>query len=108
MLEAYALIARERGHHGGELTTLLHREEHVVQAQQQLIALIRRLLTEAADAGQVRNDVAPQELAVYCLHALAAAASLPSEASVRRLVQVVVSALGPSGWRPGGGPPHTT
>lgn len=38
--------------------------------------MIRDLLTEAAAAGDVRNDVAPGELASYCLHALTAAASL--------------------------------
>src|SRR5215212_6500884 len=41
------------------------------------------------------DDVAPDELASYCLHALAAASSLPSKAAVRRLVTVTVAGLRP-------------
>src|SRR6266540_2821008 len=36
-----------------------------------------------------RDDVAPDELASYCLHALTAASSLPSQAAIRRLVTVI-------------------
>ncbi len=93
VLEAYALISHER--HGTELAALLHRGEHVAQAQQHLSEFIRDLLTEAAATGDVRDDVAADELASYCLHALAAATSLPSEASVRRLVTVTMAGLRP-------------
>ena len=102
VLEAYALIHHE--HHGTELAALLHRGEHVARAQQQLSALIRDLLTEAAETGDVRDDVAPKELASYCLHALTAASSLPSKAAVRRLVSVILAGLRPrpnSGGHPG-------
>jgi hypothetical protein len=68
---------------------------HVAKAQQQLIDLIRDLLTEAAQTGDVRDDIAPEELASYCLHALTAAGSLPSKAAVRRLVTVTVAGLRP-------------
>ena len=95
MLEAYALISHHREHHGTELLALLHRGEHVAWAQQQLIDMIRDLLTEAAETGGVRDDVAPEELASYCLHALTAASSLPSEAAVRRLVTVTLDGLRP-------------
>jgi AcrR family transcriptional regulator len=37
----------------------------------------------------------PAELASYCLHALAAAASLPSKAAVHRLVAVTLAGLDP-------------
>jgi AcrR family transcriptional regulator len=97
VLEAYALISHE--HHGIELGTelaaLLHRGEHVARAQQQLSDLIRDLLTEAAETGDVRDDVAPDELVSYCLHALTAASSLPSKAAVRRLVTVILAGLHP-------------
>ena len=93
VLEAYSLIAHE--HHGTELAALLHRDEHVAQAQQQLSDLIRDLLTEAAETGELRDDVAPDELASYCLHALTAACSLPSKAAVRRLVTVILAGLRP-------------
>ncbi len=91
VLEAYALISHE--HHGTELAALLHRGEHVARAQQQLSDLIRDLLTAAAETGDLRGDVAPDELASYCLHALAAASSLPSKAAVRRLVTVTLAGL---------------
>jgi AcrR family transcriptional regulator len=97
VLEAYALISHE--HHGIELGTelaaLLHRGEQVARAQQQLSDLIRDLLTEAAETGDVRDDVAPDELVSYCLHALTAASSLPSKAAVRRLVTVILAGLHP-------------
>lgn len=57
--------------------------------------MIRDLLREAARAGDVRDDVAPDELATYCLHALDAARTLPSRVAVRRLVTVVLAGLRP-------------
>ncbi|MGH3023766.1 MAG: TetR/AcrR family transcriptional regulator [Gaiellaceae bacterium] len=91
VLEAYALITHE--HRGTELAALLHRGEHVARAEQQLADLIRDLLTEGAESGDVRDDVAPAELASYCVHALAAARGLPSRAAVRRLVTVTLTGL---------------
>ena len=93
VLKAYALIAHE--HHSTELAALVHRGEHFARAQQQLSDLIRDLLTAAVETGDVRDDVAPDELASYCLHALAAASSLPSKAAVRRLVTVILAGLHP-------------
>jgi len=95
VLEAYALISYHRRHHGTELAALLHRGEHVARAQQQLVDLIRDLLSEVAESGDVRDDIAPDELANYCLHALTAASSLPSKAAVRRLVKVTLAGLRP-------------
>ncbi len=95
VLEAYALIFHE--HHGTELAALVHRGEHVARAQQQLSDLIRDLLTEGAETGDLRDDVAPDELASYCLHALTAASSLLSKAAVRRLVTVTLAGLHPRG-----------
>lgn len=91
VLEAYALIAHEQ--HDIELAALLHRGEHVARAQQQLSTLIRDLLIEGAETGDIRDDVAPGELAIYCLHALTAANSLRSKAAVRRLVTVTLAGL---------------
>lgn len=93
VLGAYALIQHKR--HATALAALLHREEHVARAQQQLCDLIRDLLAAGAESGAVRADVAPGELASYCLHALAAASSLPSEAAVHRLVVVTLTGLRP-------------
>jgi len=91
VLEAYALISHE--HQGTELAALLHRGEHVAHAQRQLSNFIRDLIREGAEAGDLRNDVAPGELASYCLHALTAASTLPSRAAVRRLVAVTLAGL---------------
>lgn len=93
VLEAFALISHE--HHGTELAALLHKGEHVARAQHQLTHLIRDLLAEGAQTGDLRDDIAPGELASYCLHALAAASSLPSRAAVHRLVTVTLAGLHP-------------
>ena len=95
VLKAYALISHHREHHGTELAAFLHRGEPVARAQQQLRDMIRDLLTKAAETGDVRDDVAPDELASYCLHALAAASSLPTKAAVGRLVTVTLAGLRP-------------
>ena len=94
VLEAFALIQHQ--HHDTELpVALLHRGEHVARARRQLRDMISGLLAAGAQAGAVRSDIAPGELASYCLSALAAAASLPSEAAVRRLLAVTMSGLRP-------------
>jgi AcrR family transcriptional regulator len=93
VLEAYALICHQ--HPDTELAAHLHRGDYVARAQRQLSDFIRELLTQAAEAGGVRDDVAPNELASYCLHALTAASSLPSKTAVRRLVRVVLAGLHP-------------
>src|SRR6266498_3687965 len=96
VLEAYAPISHEsHGHHDTELAAFLHRGAHLARAQQRLSDMIQALLTEAAQTGHVRDDVAPGELASYCLHALTAAGSLPSKAAVRRLVTVTLAGLRP-------------
>jgi AcrR family transcriptional regulator len=96
VLEAYALISHEsRGHRNSELGAFLHRDGQVARAEQQLHGMIRDLLTECSRTGDVRDDVAPDELASYCLHALAAASGLPSKQAVRRLVTVTLAGLRP-------------
>ncbi len=108
VLEAYALIVHQsRRHHGaelGELAARMHRDGqhqdhhgggHVARARRQLHEFLRNLLAEATAVGDVRDDVAPDELASYCLHAIEAAGSLPSEAAVRRLVTVTLAGLRP-------------
>jgi AcrR family transcriptional regulator len=98
VLEAYALISHDRFSHqypGPEVAALLHRGVHLTRAQQRVHDLFKDLLTEAAAAGELRADVAPDELASYCLHALGAAGSLPSKAAVGRLVMVTLAGLQP-------------
>jgi AcrR family transcriptional regulator len=95
VLEAYAVMVHERPH-GTELAPLVHRDEHLAEAHRHLSDFIRDLLTAAAGTGDVRDDVAPDELASYCLHALGAAGHLPSRAAVRRLVTVTLAGLRPA------------
>ncbi len=98
VLEGYALISQEsHGHHDTELAAFLHGGKHVAQAQHQLFDFIRDLLTEGAETGDLRDDVAPEELASYCLHALTAAGRLSSKPAVRRLVMVTLAGLHPPG-----------
>jgi AcrR family transcriptional regulator len=93
VLEAYALISHDTHGHDSELAAILHRDQQVTRAQHQLRDMIRDLLIEAVATSDVRSDVAPDELASYCLHALAAAGSLPSKAAVQRLVTVTLAGL---------------
>jgi AcrR family transcriptional regulator len=85
VLEAYALIRHEHP------DDALHQAPHVAHAQDRMLAFTRDLLIDAA--GHMRNDVPPDELARYCLHALDAARSMRSKASVRRLVKVTLDGL---------------
>jgi AcrR family transcriptional regulator len=99
VLDGYARMRHESRQHDGtelaEVAAFLHRDEHVARAQQHVTDLVRDLLNECVQTGAVRDDVAPAELASYCLHALAAASSLPSKAAVRRLVEVTLAGLRP-------------
>jgi AcrR family transcriptional regulator len=94
VLSAYALITHQRPQ-GTEIASLVHRGEHIAQAEQQLLGFISELIADGAQGGELRDDAAPGELASYCLHALTAAGSLPSAAAVRRLVAVTMTGLRP-------------
>jgi AcrR family transcriptional regulator len=93
VLEMYARIQHE--HHGHDLSAALHRGEHMVAARRHLHAFVAGLVTEAAAAGEIRDDVPAAELADFCLHALAGATTLRSKAAVGRLVGVTLSGLRP-------------
>lgn len=94
VLETYALIAHEsHGHHDAELASVLHRDEGVARAEHKLREMVQRLIADAVKSGEVRDDVAPDELANYCLNAMAAARSLRSKSAVRRLVSVTLAGL---------------
>ncbi len=96
VLEAYALLSRHaRGPQDAGFAAVLHRDERVAQAERQVHQLIRDLLAAAAKAGEVRDDVPPDELASYCVHALAGAGPHGSKAMVRRLVSVTLAGLHP-------------
>lgn len=95
VLEAFALRIFQHRPHNTELAALVHSGEHMATAQQQLREFLAGLVADAADAGEVRTDAPPGELVGYCLHALTAASTLPSEDAVRRLVALTVAGLRP-------------
>jgi AcrR family transcriptional regulator len=93
LLERYALILHE--HRGTELAALLHQGPHFDHAHQHLHRLVAEMLADGAKSGALRDDVAPGELATYCLHAATAATTLTSKAAVKRLIDVTLSGLRP-------------
>ena len=95
VLHAYAFITYQRPR-GTEIAALVHRGDGLALAQKQLQDLIRDLLVEAGKTGHVRDDIAPDELTAFCLHALGAAAGMPSPAAVARLVDITSAGLRPS------------
>lgn len=99
MLETYARLVHEQ--HASELVALLHRSDHATRGYQQFAGMLRELIAEGATRGRLRDDVSPAELASFCLHALAAASSMPSKEAVRRLVSVTLAGLRPPFGPPG-------
>jgi AcrR family transcriptional regulator len=96
VLQAYGLLSRHsRGHHDAGFVELLHRDERIGRAHRQVHGMIRDLVAAAAKAGDVRDDVPPDELAGYCISALAGPGMQQSKAAVRRLVSVVLDGLRP-------------
>ena len=95
VLKAFAHITRaSREHrHRGELAAMLHREHRLAHAHRRLHDMIRDLISAEARAGRVRDDVSPDELAQYCVHALGAAGELSSKTAVSRLVDVTMAGL---------------
>jgi len=94
VLEAYAQLAHQsRAHHDTELAALMHRGHQVAGAERAMHEMVRDLVAEGAEAGELRRDVSPEELAGYCLHSLTAANGLSSKAAVQRLVAVTMDGM---------------
>ncbi|HWC32319.1 MAG TPA: TetR/AcrR family transcriptional regulator [Actinomycetota bacterium] len=94
VLHAYADLSRgSHGHRDRDLAAFLHRDDQMIRAERELVRMIRDVIADDAAAGVLRGDVPPDELATYCLHALAAARAVSSKAAVRRLVDVTIDAL---------------
>jgi AcrR family transcriptional regulator len=94
VLEAYAIIIQQTRSHGdAEFAAFLHRDDHVGHARSKVREMIRELVSEAAGRRRLRDDVPPDELAGYCMNALAGAAQLKGRAAIRRLVAVTLDGL---------------
>jgi AcrR family transcriptional regulator len=103
-LTVYATLSstgRDTAHPSTEGTSsvqaalVLHRAPHLHNAQRHVHDLLTGVLAAATEAGMVRTDVPPAELATYCLHALSAAAASGSSAARDRLVAVTLTGLLP-------------
>jgi len=93
VLRAYAAMSAHR--EVSDLAATMHRAGYVVEAQRHLHGFLSDLIQDAARSGAVRDDIAPRELAGFCLHALTAASTLPSRAAVDRLVTITLDGLRP-------------
>jgi AcrR family transcriptional regulator len=94
VLQAYADIAHQaRGHRDTELAAVLHQDNRVAAAERHLHRMLTGLIRDGVAAGAIRDDLAPAELATFCLHALTAARSVASKAAVQRLVSVTLAGL---------------
>jgi AcrR family transcriptional regulator len=94
VLAAFAFIQHRTGAHDDPaLASILHRGEEVSRAEQHVRTMFRDLLADTARSGSVRTDVDPDELAAFCLHALAGARTLSSAAAVERLVALTLAGL---------------
>jgi AcrR family transcriptional regulator len=98
VLETFAYIAhRSHGNHDTELAALLHRNaQQVIDAEGHVHRLVADVLKEGVDSGVVRVDVSTDELAAYCLHALAAARTARSRDAVKRLVDLTLAGVRPA------------
>jgi AcrR family transcriptional regulator len=94
VLEGYAHLSRH-GHHDAEMVGVLHHDPSAARGRERVRNMISDLLIEGAKTGELREDVAPDELARYCLHAIEAANGLTSKAAVQRLVGVILAGLRP-------------
>jgi AcrR family transcriptional regulator len=94
VLRAYANLSRQH-RDGSDLAAVLHQGAHVARAHAHLSDFLTALVAAAAEQGDVRADIPAGELAAYCLHALTAAAGVPSQAALDRLVAVTLAGLRP-------------
>ncbi|MFY9633985.1 MAG: TetR/AcrR family transcriptional regulator [Cellulosimicrobium cellulans] len=91
VLRAYAFLSRAG--HCDAVAVRLHQGVHASRAQQHLRGFLAELVQEGVKEDVFRSDVAPEELAAFCLHALAAADGMTSDESVLKLVGVTLDAL---------------
>lgn len=92
VLHAFANMSQ---HAEGDISAMLHRSRHALEARKQLLDLVADLVDKAGVEGHVRSDIPADELAAYAMSALSGAAQLPGKASVERLVEVVLAGMKP-------------
>ncbi|MBT2534337.1 helix-turn-helix transcriptional regulator [Arthrobacter sp. ISL-48] len=87
VLQIHALMIHE--HHDSVIASVMHRSG----GRGHQDAFLQDMLQRAGEVGEIRTDMSPQELATFCLHSLSAAAEAPSQAAVKRLVQLTLDGL---------------
>lgn len=94
MLKGYAQICFHRGASATtELHGLVHRGDEHERSSADVTALFTKVVQDAQDRGQVRTDVAAEELAAYSLHALEAAGQTRAAGAIEHLVELVAESL---------------
>jgi AcrR family transcriptional regulator len=93
LLTAYARIVRENP---PARAPLLHADEHIGHARSHLLDVIVAAVEDGVRDGAVRDDVPSRELAAFCIHAVEAAADVPSPGAVNRLVTLTLGAVRPA------------
>jgi AcrR family transcriptional regulator len=96
VLHAYAFLSRSGHDHGDAVVARLHQGGHRGQTRESLQTFLAELVRNGAAGGVFRTDVAPAELAAFCLHALGAATEFSTHEAVLRLVKVTLDALRPT------------
>jgi len=93
LLERYGQIAYQRTRNGGpDLHNLLHQGGRHEEQEAKLLALVARVIRDAQESGEVRDDVTADVLAAYCVAALGAAGHL-LKASIPDLCRTVMTGL---------------
>lgn len=91
---AWAEICQRRQEHGtDELSSLLHRDPAVAEAEQRVKQLFAGVLTDAIAAYAIRDDVAVDDLADYCVRALTAVPGSASPETRSTLVEMTINGL---------------
>lgn len=99
VLSTYAEIRQLSSRHSGstDLLASLHGSEGVHEQLDRLRRVVEELVSQAAQVGDVRDDVPAKELATFTLAAVSGAALAASKAAAGRLVDVTLDALRPLG-----------
>jgi AcrR family transcriptional regulator len=94
MLQGYARICAHRGASAmTDLHGLVHQGDEHQRNSADIAGLFTKAVRDAQGDGQVRTDIAAEELAAFSIHALEAASQAPTASAIERVVALVSEAL---------------
>lgn len=93
VLTEYARICFHRGGHRQDLLALLHRGTDAHSAIDQVRAIVGDAIAGAAAAGAVRTDVAPRQLAIWSVAAVATAEDAGDQDDLATIVDLTMDGL---------------